>query len=229
MSCTSYDIIERRNDNLHPVMAMVVYKSDKDYTYIETHSIDENGKMTEGIPLSYNCISELAGSFSQEQIEMPHGKVPENLLFFDNRIGFSKYIWYQPPKKQMMYFVDELGIPDGEYFIPGIIYVVYNDSMDIYAFKGDKPIDELYKAPFFNTTDASVCLGNADLSYPENPSYFDFMDYWEKKFWLTKFSHLGGSKNPTKDNLVHVTKKSKRKFDFDQLIKSNKKLKQLFS
>ncbi|MDH6310929.1 PRTRC genetic system protein B [Dysgonomonas sp. PFB1-18] len=229
MSYTTYDYISYSEDVLVPRMALVVYGTLHGYTYLESHSIDENGRMLSGVPLSEKCISELVGSFSQEQISMPHGRVPANLLYFDNRIGQTRYVWYEPPKKQMMYFTESLNIPDGEYYIPGILYVVSNEHLDVYAFKGDKPKDKLFHAPFFNTTQGSVCLGSATLDYPENPSYPDFIAYWEKKFWLTTFTHLGGSQNPTKHNLVSVIKKSKTKFDMDELIPSTKTLNQLLS
>ena len=44
------------------------------------------------------------------------------------------------------------------------------------------------------------------------------MEYWEKKFWLTEFSHLGGGGNPTRSNLILVTKAAKDKpFNLDEL------------
>lgn len=44
-----------------------------------------------------------------------------------------------------------------------------------------------------------------------------------KKFWLTEFSHLGGGGNPTKSNLVLVTKAAKDKpFNLDELKPLNK-------
>jgi hypothetical protein len=53
------------------------------------------------------------------------------------------------------------------------------------------------------------------------------MGYWEKMFWLTEFTHLGGSHNPTKNNLVNVTKLSKERFDYEELIEMKVTLKNL--
>jgi hypothetical protein len=54
------------------------------------------------------------------------------------------------------------------------------------------------------------------------------LEYWEKKFWLTEFSHLGNGVNPTKSNLVLVTKAAKEeKFNLDELKPLNKKLKDI--
>lgn len=117
-----------------------------------------------------------------------------------------------------MYFADKLNIPNGEYHIPGIIYVVTNGNLNLYAFKGNKPKEKLFKAPFFNTTNGSVCLGTAKIDYPKNPTFDKLIEYWDKRFWLTEFTHLGGSTNPTRHNLVNVTKKSTQDFNYDELI-----------
>jgi hypothetical protein len=51
--------------------------------------------------------------------------------------------------------------------------------------------------------------------------------YWEKKFWLSEFSHLGGSTNPTKNNLVAVTKNMTGSFDYNELLPLKKDRKTL--
>lgn len=183
--------------------------------------------MLEGAPLTKECISELVSSFSAEQSHMPAGKIPSNLLFSDNRIGHKRYLWYNPPMQRMMYFSKNLNMEDGLYFVPGVIYVAESDKLNIYAFKGRKPVDRLYQAPFFNVSGASVCLGNASIEYPEDPGYEALMHYWERKFWMTEFSHLGGSRNPTKNNLYTVTKNWKERFDYNELVTSKTTLKDL--
>lgn len=226
MSYTTYDILENSTKSFYPFMAIVAYKSEET-VYLESHNIDSNGQMLAGSPLSKECITELVSSFSQEQIITPYGYTPSTMLYFDNRIGNQRYVWYNPPQKRMMYFGDKLHIPNGEYFIPGIVYVVNGSSLNLYAFKGNKPKGRLYKAPFFNTTNGCVCLGIANIEYPRNPSFEDFISYWEKKFWLTKFTHLGGDMSPTKNSLTVVTKKSKDKFDEGELLEMDVTLKDI--
>ena len=51
--------------------------------------------------------------------------------------------------------------------------------------------------------------GSANIDLPKNLTYESLLQYWEKKFWLTEFSHLGGNGNPTRSNLVLVTKTAK--------------------
>lgn len=189
--------------------------------YLEMHRIDKEGNMREGAPLSKKCISDLVKGFSEEQGRTPNGRIPANLLWSDTRVGFERYVWYNPPMQRMMYFVNSLGIENGLYHVPGIIYeAIDSDKLNVYAFKGIKPTakTKLYQAPFFNVTKGSVCLGNAKIELPETPTFKSFIDYWERRFWLTEFSHLGGALNPTKDNLVIVTKASVESFDYSQLL-----------
>lgn len=145
----------------------------------------------------------------------------------NNRTGHEKYIWYNPPGQRMMYFTQNLNLENAMYYIPGVIYVATKNFLHIFAFKGKKPVNKLYKAPFFNVTGASVCLGSANLDYPESPDYKDLLLYWEKKFWMTEFSHLGGHSNPTKSNLFAATKKWKDSFDYDELLPHDQLLKDL--
>ena len=110
----------------------------------------------------------------------------------------------------MMFFKEALKIENAEYHLPGIIYEAGESHLNVYACKDREPTEktELYAAPFFNVTQASVCLG----------SYAKLLEYWERKFWLTEFSHLGAHGNPTKSNLVLVTKAAKdRPFDLEEL------------
>ena len=149
--------------------------------------------------------------YSERHSSTPHGRIPTNMLWSDTRKGYEKYIWYNPPQKRMMFFKESLHIENAEYNLPGVIYEVSDERMNIYAYidKELKPETELYAAPFFNVTGSSVCLGSAKIDKPTEITYDKLLEYWEKKFWLTEFSHLGGNGNPTKSNLVLVTKAAK--------------------
>ena len=212
------DILEQQQV---PEMALVVYRNNKtESVYIESHRINEKGRMLAGRPLTLKCITELVESLSVEQGNTPHGRIPGNMLYCDTRKGHERYVWYSPPGKRMMFFREDLNIKDGEYQLPGIIYDTDGENLNIYAFKGKKPEAEslLYKAPLFNVTGEKVCLGNAKTGFPDNPTFGNYILDWEKKFWLSEFSHLGGSNNPTRNNLVSVTKGMTCSFDYDELI-----------
>lgn len=217
---------------LHPRAALIVYAQEadsynayKNSYFIEVRDIDVNGIMGEGRPVTVEFMNELVKGYSERHSTTPYGRIPDNLLWCDPRKGSERYIWYNPPQKRMMFFYENLGIENAEYNLPGIIYVTGESSLKVYAYK-DKVLSddtELYAAPFFNVTGADVCLGSAKIEKPKDLTYTNLLEYWEKKFWLTEFSHLGGGGNPTKSYLVLVTKAAKDKpFNLDELKPLNK-------
>lgn len=217
---------------LQPRAALIVYAQENDrYSindnsyFIEARDINENGIMGEGRPVTVEFMNELVRGYSERHSATPYGRIPSNLLWCDPRKGSEKYIWYNPPRKRMMFFKESLKIENAEYYLPGIIYVAEESSLNVYAYK-DKELTEktkLYAAPLFNVTGSSVCLGSAKIEKPKDLTCANLLDYWEKKFWLTEFSHLGNNGNPTKSNLVLVTKSAKDKpFDLDELKPLNK-------
>jgi PRTRC genetic system protein B len=206
---------------LHPKAALIAYTSDEDNSFfLEIREIDEEGNMGEGRPVTVEFMNELVRGYSERHSTTPYGKMPTNLLWCDLRKGSERYIWYNPPQKRMMFFMRSLQIENAEYNLPGVIYEAGEHGMNIYAYK-DKELktdSTLYAAPFFNVTGASVCLGAAKIDRPKDLTYANLQEYWEKKFWLTEFSHLGGNGNPTKSNLVLVTKAARdRDFNLDEL------------
>ena len=97
-----------------------------------------------------------------------------------------------------MFFKESLKVENAEYNLPGIIYETQGNGLNVYAYKDKEPTEktELYAAPFFNVTGANVCLGSAKIEKPKDLTYANLLEYWEKKFWLTEFSHLGSGGNP---------------------------------
>ena len=60
--------------------------------------------------------------------------------------------------------------------------------------------------------------------------FLEFQEYWEKRFWMSEFSHLGGDRNPTRNNLVSVTEHARNNpFDYSELQQSGKKLKDILA
>ena len=205
---------------LHPRAALIAYSDEESGSqshdgsyFVEVREIDENGVMGEGRPVTVEFMNELVRGYSERHSATPYGRIPPNLLWCDPRKGSEKYIWYNPPQKRMMFFKEALKIENAEYNLPGIIYEAGENRLNVYAYKDTELTDktELFAAPFFNVTGAGVCLGSAKIEKPKDLTYANLLDYWERKFWLTEFSHLGGGGNPTKSNLVLVTKAAKDK------------------
>lgn len=181
--------------------------------------------------MTLEFMNTLVKEYSERHGTTPYGKIPDNLLYCDSRKGSERYVWYNPPHKRMMFFSTALKIENAEYYLPGVIYEAGEHGMRIYAYKGNVPRPDtvLYAAPFFNVTGSSVCLGNARIELPKDLTYEKLLQYWERKFWLTEFTHLGGNGNPTRSNLVLVVKAARdRDFNLDELKQlNNMKLKDI--
>lgn len=170
--------------------------------HLELRPVNRDGKMGAAVPVSHEFMNTLVENYSVEMNGMPYGQIPPGLLWCDTRRGHEKYVWYNPPGRRRMYFTKGLNIENGEFNLPGIIYVVERGGLNVFAFKGERPgmDDRLCKAPYFNVnaTSGSVCLGNASLQIPEAPTFDRWLEYWEKRFWMSEFSHLGGGGKPHK-------------------------------
>jgi PRTRC genetic system protein B len=226
-------LTEQLKSLYRPKAALIAYQGENRINgeyFLELREIDADGMMGEAIPVTYEFMNRLAANFPEVHNGTPSGTVPGNLLFADTRKGSEKYIWSNPAQKRMMYFTPNLGIENAEYHLPGIIYVARESALAIYAYRDKTPSEntELFAAPFFNTSAENVCLGTAKLQKPSNPTWYGLLEYWEKKFWLTEFSHLGTGGNPTKSNLVPVIGAARDKaFNPDELKPVNKKLKNI--
>lgn len=227
------DLTKKLSDSLHPFMAIIAYKAEQseDY-YIEQRRINRNGKMSSGAPLKEKTICQLMKTVAVNSEELDAGLcgiIPPNLLYCDTRIGNTKLVWYRPPEVRNVCFAKQVGIPDGQMHVPGLVYVVRGDRLAVYAFKGRRPKSKLYHAPFMNVDEKYVCLGSAKSKKPENPTFSDMISYWEGLFWQSEFSHILGS-NPIDGNLASITKtciETGCEFPTECLISVNIKLKDL--
>ena len=226
-------LTEKIKSLLKPSAALIAYKGEhiiNNAYFLELREIDNNGVMGEAIPVTYDFMNDITANYLEGHNSVPAGRIPDNLLFADTRKGQEKFVWSNPSRKRMMFFVAGLGLENAEYNVPGIVYVAKEEVLSVYAYK-DKVLSdetELFAGPFFNTSKDSVCTGSAKLQKPSNPTYAELLEYWEKIFWLTEFSHLGREGNPTKHNLVLVTKAAKDKpFDLNELKSIKKTLKSI--
>lgn len=174
--------------------------------YIETREIGKDGVFSSGKPVSLSFLSNLADLFGTHHKKIPYGKIPKNLLFADIRT--ETYVWYNSPRKRMMYFCDMLNLEDREYNMPGFIYKVKGKCLEVYSFKGKVPSlkSKLLYAPAFNTSYGKVCLGNAKNEVPDEMTWENYLLSWENIFWNSKNSHLGV--NPTNGNLNLLIKEA---------------------
>ncbi len=220
---------------LRPRAALIAYSSEEERMetsyFHELREIDEKGGMGEACPVTYEFMNAITHKYTQTHASVPYGAVPQNMLYADVRMGSGRYVWFNLPQRRMMYFHESLQIENAEYNIPGVIYEVQSGHLNVYAYKGEQPPapeTELCQAPFFNVSGAEVCLGSAKVEMPTHITFLQLMECWERRFWLSEFSHLGNRGNPTRSNLVLVTKAARKApFDMQELIPMNLKLKEL--
>lgn len=194
---------------LVPEMAIMVYTDEeRNNIYLERRDIT-NGKMGAGIPLTEECVKDMADLTLNRSRKELHGIIPPNMLYADGRKGYEKYVWYEKPQKKMHYYTKDLEIPNGQLYTPALLYIAEQNKLSLYAFCGDTPEGQLYRAPYFNVSDSHVCLGNAKLPEVGEMTYQNIINYWEKMFWQSEFAHILGA-NPVKSNLAILTKELMR-------------------
>ncbi len=89
--------------------------------YLELHPINDRGRMEAAMPVTYEFMDSLVESYTDDRRNVPHGKIPANMLWCDTRKGHERYIWYNPPGKRQMFFAGSLNIPDRTFHVPGVI------------------------------------------------------------------------------------------------------------
>ncbi len=108
--------------------------------HLELRPVNRDGKMGAAVPVSHEFMNTLVENYSVEMNGMPYGQIPPGLLWCDTRRGHEKYVWYNPPGRRRMYFTKGLNIENGEFNLPGIIYVVERGGLNVFAFKGRDPV-----------------------------------------------------------------------------------------
>ena len=108
---------------IYPKAVLIAYVSeDEKKHFLEMRAIDKNGNMGEGRPVTLEFMNDLVRNYSEVHDSTPCGILPSNLLYCDTRKGSERYVWYNPPQRRMMYFVESLKIENAEYNVPGVIY-----------------------------------------------------------------------------------------------------------
>lgn len=233
------NITDHVNSCYEPFAALICYKDASPLnsrsscdSKVELHPIDRDGNLRSARPVSRRFLAGLVRSFGDEIREaVPHGPVPENLLYADTREASYRLVWYTPPAVRHLSFTRNIGLPDGEYHMPGTVYATNGRSLRCYAFAGETAAagTPLLLGPFFNTTRGSVCLGSAQAPKPEDPTWEKALRYWETLFWNSANSHLGGAQNPTRRNLVLTLQDYRdRPFDTDECQEAGIYVRDLF-
>lgn len=233
------DITQSLGTLYHPVKALVVFRAKaNDSCYVEAYDMDSIGRPINAHPLGIAESKALAKALDasgglKRSFLKPKGLLPEKLLYINpEHNGYA--IWYTPPMKTDLYFIDGLNIPCGKANVPALIWKAGKKELYLYAFNGrEKPTEDtpLCHAPFFNLhPNGKVCMGTVAVNIKEDCSLEEFIGQWQAFFFNSYFSHLIAEHNPVKGNIVQLWQSlstSSKKFPERSLKKTSLTLKKL--
>ena len=198
-----------------PVKALLIYQNDqKKRVYVEAFDLDKNGKPINAHPLSVQESISLAKALdTSEEVQTSFldqvGLMPKNVLYV-NRRRHPFALWQTPAQKIRLLFRKDLGIPNGEAFIPPMVWKASRNTLHIYALNTDELITlatNLCKAPYFNIyADGKVCLGTVNIQISKDCGLEEFMRQWQLYFFNSFFSHTLGGGSPVKGNVIQLWK-----------------------
>lgn len=237
------DITEDFGRLYQPKSALVFYESkglDKE-VYVEHFDMDRNGTPINAHPLTEREAGALAKALMTEKQKQAAflksgGILPTNILHINPSRDKGAVIWYTKSQKRPLYFIEGLGIPSGQGFVPPMVWQATKNSLRVFALLSSRRPTEktpLYYAPFFNIyEDGRVCMGSVSIDIKNSASVEEFTKAWEDYFFNSYFSHLMGENSSVKGNCVTLWKDlvtSDRTFPTALLKSSNKTLKNLLS
>lgn len=207
--------LNKQFTTLHePVKALMFYRSnanEQDY-FVESFDINNHGRMVDPHPLSLQESQKLAETLLttvrlSDHYLQSEGFFPSQVLY--TRAGQNGFaVWYTPPARRRLLFTKSLGLKDGMYSVPAMIWKADREELSIYALKqSDKPSlsTQLFHAPFFNIHDGgNVCMGTVDIEIDRDTRLESFIKQWEDYFFGSKFSHTLGVRAPVKGNIIQL-------------------------
>lgn len=214
------DVLENIGTLYHPKTALVFYEAkgmDKE-VYVEYFDMDKNGSPINAHPLTIKEAQRLSKALDttregSKAFLKPKGIIASNVLYTDpSENGFV--MWFTKATCKNLFFVEGLGISNGNASVPALLWIANKDKLHIYSLKSDrKPTENtpLYHAPFFNVyADGSVCMGTVDVNIRKSASLEEFTTAWEAYFFNSYFSHLMQNHNPIHGNCVSLWKKLRK-------------------
>ena len=192
-----------------PKSAIIIYANGNlnDSFYLENRDIEitkDGYQMMNGVPLKKETLKKIIKTIDVDETSTIHcdGVFPKKLLSFTNGYANESVVWFLKSSWQHLTFDKKLGIKNGQFLLPTLIFKLEGETLHVYAAKTDNVTAEtkLFKAPFHNIFETGeVCMGNAEIekSYEIN----EIMRAYEKAFFMSKFTHLQSQGSPIKGNI----------------------------
>ncbi|WP_316848975.1 PRTRC system protein B [Pedobacter agri] len=206
------NITDLFSQSYKPFKALVFYQNEKDNLYVESYDMDALGKPINAHPFSQRESKALSESLLAKQENSSGflcstGLLSDQVLYVDRSVdGYA--IWYTPEMKSHLIFKSDLGISDGEAYLPPLLWKASKRGLSLWALgNNDRPKLEtkLYHAPFFNLyADGRVCMGNVIVKFSLNIDLDGFISQWKKLYFGSAFSHLLQDVSPVKGNIVQL-------------------------
>lgn len=222
-----------------PTKALVIHTPDQAGApaYVESYDLDDEGAPINAHPLTVKEYEKLrkaletSDNTKKMDFLIPEGLVPDQVLHINHTT--ESVVWFTPAQKKVLRFTTNLGIPNGEAYVPPMIWKANRETLWSWAYNPKKQkrptLDEpLFTAPFFNIyQNGSVCMGTVG-SFENREGYLeDFIAFWQDAFWNSAFSHLNFRSSPVTGNIVQLWQdliKDNRPFPMDNLIATGKTL-----
>ena len=165
---------ELTNTLLRPIAVLTLYKQRgysgtayAEYSRVRFH--DGRAIIDPAAPLSEDMLEDLAKTYIKENptgiIHAP--LIGENIISAISKPGNFRLIWWRPPGRYKLNFSKRLKIKAEEVHLPGLVFMLVNKTLSVYAITGrGRPgaKTKLFHAPFFNVyRTAAVCLGSAAI------------------------------------------------------------------
>ncbi|ABM39578.1 PRTRC system protein B [Polaromonas naphthalenivorans] len=171
---------------------------DPDQSLAITHATINDVEMKSGAPvlkagrlMTQSDLNELVTGLSQSQSLSVPSWIDTTML----ALGAGRMIWYTPACQRAMFFKTSSFTKDtfeaqGQLPTPGLVWLVMQGALYVYAYKGSGRPDKetkLYQAPFFNVwSQGKVCTGNAAMPVGDNAA---IPHMWVDAFFGSNFTH----------------------------------------
>lgn len=189
--------------------ALVFFQRKNKDAYVELYDMDSQNRPINARPLCQTDAETLAKTFLPQVTPaffQCNGLLPQTVLFLRPEAD-GVAIWYTPPMKKNLMFIDGLAIPNGKAVLPGLVWKASKTGLSVFALaktKGRPTLKTpLFYAPFFNIYEnGQVCMGNVTLDFSACQSLETFTAQWEAYFFNSYFSHMIGNKNRCKTDMA---------------------------